>query len=51
MKTTTLLITLSLVLGFSVSLNAQHKLGLSYNPFVDKQHSIKKFKHISRELN
>jgi hypothetical protein len=51
MKTTTLLITLSLVLCFSISLNAQHKLGLSYNPFVEKQHSSITFKPVSGALN
>lgn len=51
MKTSTLLITLSLVLSFCLSLNAQHKLGLSYNPFVETYYSSPVISPLSGSLN
>jgi hypothetical protein len=51
MKRITLLITFSFALCFGFSLNAQHKLGLSYNPFVEKYYYRSIIKPVSVSLN
>lgn len=51
MKTIKYSFAVLLVFCLSQHLSAQHKLGLSYNPFVEKQYSNLKFKPVSGALN